>query len=391
MANIQILNASAVTKLNATNYEIWQCDMQYLLMERLCWQIVSGEEKEPDKPAKPDPMIDQEIRDFKRRRDVAMALIYQSIEPGYKKLIKGLKDPILAWKQLQKHYRPDTRSRQMDIFLQITECSMQAEEDISLYAAKLMRLYEVLYSIDDKFSEDYVSFQLLRSMPKRYDAIVQTVLRWKPEQFKFTEILNELVAEETRQRVQRRDSIVAQAVSRDLSKFKSPSTKRKITCYRCGLVGHFKRDCRVNLQKKGHSSRKDSSQNDKRRSRSPSPNMSRHNSPTKYSNDKCSNHAYFLSAQLSVTKSMEADWIVDSAASHHFSFQKELFSNFVKLSDKTMKCAVRKTVLPVVGRGDIHLIFGKKRITLKNVLYSPDLRCNLLSIPKFDEGGGGTM
>lgn len=66
-----------------------------------------------------------------------------------------------------------------------------------MFSTRVFRIYSEIMGIDANFDEDYASFQILRYLPRKYDGIVQTILRWKKEEFKFAKITDELVAEET--------------------------------------------------------------------------------------------------------------------------------------------------------------------------------------------------
>lgn len=52
--------------------------------------------------------------------------------------------------------------------------------------------------MNEPIKEVYLCFQLLRCLPREHDGLVQNILRWPDDNFKFQGILMELVAEESR-------------------------------------------------------------------------------------------------------------------------------------------------------------------------------------------------
>ncbi|GBM94615.1 hypothetical protein AVEN_173457-1 [Araneus ventricosus] len=87
-------------------------------------------------------------------------------------------------------------------------------------------------------------FQLLRYLPSRYDSIVQSILRWSDDKFKFNEIQLELVAEESRLQVRASDNNEEHIEAHSIS-----SSRKSLVCFHCNHFGHFRNKC-PELQKK---------------------------------------------------------------------------------------------------------------------------------------------
>ncbi|GFX42222.1 CCHC-type domain-containing protein [Trichonephila clavipes] len=86
--------------------------------------------------------------------------------------------------------------------------------------------------------ETYQCYQLIKSLPSKFDSIVQNILRWTDEKFKYKDILLELVAEETR--IYFRDDLSLQRSQHETFSVQ----KSKIKCHYCDKFGHFRRECR---------------------------------------------------------------------------------------------------------------------------------------------------
>ncbi|GFQ90680.1 CCHC-type domain-containing protein [Trichonephila clavata] len=93
-------------------------------------------------------------------------------------------------------------------------------------------------SIGKPIDDTYQCYQLLRSLPSKFDSIVRNILRWTEDTFKYKDVLLELVAEETR--IDFRDSLNLQRSQHEMFSVQ----KSRIKCHYCGKFGHFKRECR---------------------------------------------------------------------------------------------------------------------------------------------------
>ena len=82
-----------------------------------------------------------------------------------------------------------------------------------------------------------------------------------------------------------------------------------------------------------------------------------------------------ITAFYSLSRTFSTDWIVDSGCNNHLCFEKNKFENFHKYKKDAMVIG-DNSILEVQGIGSV-LIHRK---VIKNVLYVPKLRMNLLSM-----------
>lgn len=82
----------------------------------------------------------------------------------------------------------------MQLFTNLIECKINANESINLYSTRVQHIFNDIKEIDSNFSESYASFEILRYLPRKFDYIVQGILRWKKDEFKFSKIIEGLSA-----------------------------------------------------------------------------------------------------------------------------------------------------------------------------------------------------
>lgn len=363
----------STSKLNGLNYGTWVSDVKVLLMERGCWKIVQGVEIPPDEAVESP----KEIRNYKQRFDKAFTTIYLNLEDRFRSLIEDLDDGRKAWLTLEKHFRPESRARLMTLLDEFFACRIQPDETVGLFAARLRRIVSQLKGAGHPLEELYQSFQLIRHLPPAFEGIIQVIYRWKEENFTFDRVLEELLAEEARLKQRQGDQEAVAFIARSKpapirptpTRFQTPVGSKpisrpkparpstpianKVICYRCNQPGHYKNRC---------------------------PEKTKHFKEMPGS-------SYVAETHCGEKCLDDTAWVFDTAASFHFCRNRELFRDFTPTKGEQMTVAVDGVTCPVVGRGTVTLNFGKEVIHLKNVIYSPNLRRNLLAGPRFDEGG----
>lgn len=105
---------------------------------------------------------------------------------------------------------------------------------------------------DKNFNEIYLSFQLILYLPRKYDDIVQYILRWSEDELnsislnKFDKIVLELVSEETSLTVRDQDNSKFTPSANNIKyKPKQLFSKR---CWHYGITGHVSSKCRKFLK-----------------------------------------------------------------------------------------------------------------------------------------------
>ena len=79
----------------------------------------------------------------------------------------------------------------MAFFPEFLSCRMTRDENIDLFAAILSRITIELNSFSQSIPEIFKCFQPLRYLPVEFDMIVQSILWWSKQNFKFEKNLTE--------------------------------------------------------------------------------------------------------------------------------------------------------------------------------------------------------
>jgi len=337
---MEILN---IEKLNFNNFGTWEKDVQVLLLERNCLNIVLGKEQPPDVKI----VKYKEIKDYEARKAKSYSTIYLTLEPELRPLIANTIDSSEAWQIILKFFKPDSRARVIELTHSFFSCKPNEDEKIALYAARLQRLMEELKGLGKPIADWYSAFQLIRYLPNKYDQIVQTIYRWGDEDFVFQKVLKELIEEEGR--LHQKESDNSEVVLKSTAKCNSCMRETK----------------------------------DQKRSQK----VRRYFRTSKNKRNICN-----VLEESNYVDYNNTKWIFDSAASSHFCNDRSLFINFKKISNSKLNTAIKGISCKIEGVGDVKLQFkeGKRirTVKLKNVKYTPRLKNNLIAGSVIDKEGG---
>ncbi|GBN65093.1 Retrovirus-related Pol polyprotein from transposon TNT 1-94 [Araneus ventricosus] len=346
----------------------------------------------------------REEYDLKLRKDRSYTLIYQSLGPEFKPLISQTTDGAEAWRILKKHFEPTTRARVIQLLDEFFDTIFETREALGLFLCRVKQGAERLRKVGHQLQPLYQGYQMIRSLPAEYQSIVQTIYRWTDAEFQPDKIEIELLLEENHLRLTRKDLVLSSIAfsnemhqkeagnyykqdeklktrSSKVRRFKNKTSNVKNKqigpCYFCKSYGHLIANCKH-----------------KAALSNPKTNES---SNTEF---KVKGAFSELESNLIETfpDSHEANssdfgqntsWVFDTAATAYFCSNKSLYYSFEPVSNMQMALAVGEKESPVEEKGIIHFLVKDKDgkfsdIILKDVLYNPNLRRNLLSGSKLE-------
>ncbi|GBM21371.1 Retrovirus-related Pol polyprotein from transposon TNT 1-94 [Araneus ventricosus] len=338
----------AFPKLDGSNYTSWKEDMKVVLMDRGCWSFIIE-----DKPC-PEQATEKEKFEYDWRKQRCYTIIYQGIERKFLPLIRYTTDGKEAWNILKTNFEPTSKARLAVLIDEFFELKFNpVEETIGIFCKR----------VDEKKTQ-IEEFNHLEVEKQLVNEAGRIQLKQKDLNLDYTEdayTVGSFRLQETSKKSSERSGAV-------LDPSRNPGQYRKIhypkgmgpSCEFCSRKGHDASKC----YKKQNKEKKQAFA-----------------SETSFCG---TNQASGVSTDCNL-------FLIDTAATSHFCYERDWFKNFKELKTTKALLADKKSTCEVEGIGDIDFIVqdfkGNVKITLKDVLYTPNMRRNLISGARMDIAG----
>ena len=358
-----------IKPLNGANYATWKVQCKMALVREGLWSIVNETE------AAPNDDENEQATKYRLRRDRALATIVLSMEPSLLYLLgPDPEDPAEVWKKLENQFQKKSWANKLALRRKLYALQLKEGQSIQKHIKEMTELFDELAIVGDPLDDENKVVHLLASLPKSYDMLV-TALEASPDVPKIEVVTERLLHEETKRKegIQQDEKAMASRQNRWESG-KGPE------CYFCGKRGHFKRDCRSYKKSKGDESRHDDRKlkNSTKQKACPA---------TEQPDEE-----EVIGLYVKQTVSEETDWIIDSGASCHMSYDKSLFNDIKQLDEPKEITVGDGYKVSATGIGSLDLIMrlpnGKtNHCRLSEVLYVQKLSYNLFSVSRTTKRG----
>uniref|UniRef100_A0A1Y1LCN3 Endonuclease n=1 Tax=Photinus pyralis TaxID=7054 RepID=A0A1Y1LCN3_PHOPY len=359
----------SVNKLEgATNWNVWKFQLRVLLKGQGLFEVVDGTVQKPENVEEKKKWIEKDAK--------AQSIIVNRLSESAMLHVITCESACEMWKQLLSIY--EKRSTvSVHLVQQRFFAFKYGGESMSVHVAKLQEISNELKQLGQEVSEQMLMTKLLMSLPQEYKYFVSAWESVAEDNQKLDELIGRLLMEEDRMKNQEECTTSALAAK---------SRKKEFRCHHCGKEGHIKKFCKSRnsegkttlscyfCKKPGHKI-----------------------SECRYrmlkdkgcDNGREKSNAFVVSAMN--CKSSSGTWLVDSGASEHMCYERDLFVNYRKLTlEKEVVIGDGKKI-NAVGIGQIQLLAFNGQLwiptTIYNVLHVPMLTTNLFSVSSATDKG----
>lgn len=353
-----------IDKLTGGNYHTWKFQMKMSLIGRNLWEIVTGDEVEDPEAS------DQDRKKFKRRQNQALASICLSVSTENQIYVRSAESAEEAWNSLQQHFEKKSLAHKIFYRRKLYAAKMEKGASMINHVNYIKTLAEHLEAVGDPIQEKDLVIILISSLSEEYAHLITALETIADERLTWDYVRDRVVYEH--EKLQSASAEVKQEKCDNALLTSNPQSQRKPfnprdkKCFYCHQKGHFAKNC---FKKKSDQKKSESANNVE-------------------AEDQKSEELNEIALAVSPGPTKEPntnDWWIDSGASRHMTPNKRFYSNFIKFKTPTqVNLADDKSVF-AYGKGDIRIeVFdGSKKydLSLKDVLYVPRIKKQLLSIP----------
>jgi hypothetical protein len=367
-----MLDSIKLPKLKGSaNYDLWAIRLEAIIVEKGYLSYILNN------PA----TIENNIETLGENAYKATALIKLALEDGPLLQTRFISNPYILWNTLKNLYEAKGFSSEFLLSKELINTTLNScKGNLESYINSFKRIINSLESRNISLPTKFIAALLLNNLNKDYEYIVTVItqsIRTSTSEINLEEIISQLLDESRRLNATKsKNSNSSSFSSKDTSKNKSSSysndiemslqtknnnnTKSKdnkptIKCNYCYKKGHKESSC---FKK--------------------NPNLIKGKS---VNNSTSKEEEQVLASSIKSIRNNTIDFILDSGATIHTCYIKELFSN-LEPSNTSIKWGNTNTTLKAQGIGSISLVFNstKQLVRLTNVLFVPSLGVNLLSL-----------
>ena len=346
-----VKEGAGIPQLNGTNYGKWRFRVRLFLEASEVWEAL--EEDVPEAVGEPR-------NKFLRMDRKAKSLLVGFVGDDCLAIVEEKGTAKEMWKALEDTFAKKSGASQTILRKRLATLRMKEGCSMRSHFAEFDELVRQLKNAGAKMEENDLVSQLFLTLPDSYDPLVTALENIQDKDLSLEMVKHRLLGEESK-RVDRVDYYVEEnstafiGGSNQMKKFKG-------RCYRCGKLGHMQKDCRSKMENR--------------------------NANSVVAGKTVS---FMVKPQCEVEEKEQAihSFVIDSGCSDHFINNIKYLQNIRKLKEPFI-VDVAKDGVTLVGEYE-GTVRGKTKegviLEMKNVIYLPELRSNLVSVKKMTHAG----
>ena len=383
--------------LDGSNYLDWELQIKTLLQYHRLWNVVNGRDKKPPVTSSSSTKSvagssTTEIEAWLDKDSRAHAFLMFNIKPSIARQFQDTDEETAneLWTAIKKRYHRANHAQMIAIESQLANLKIHDTPNIMDQITQFITLQKELVSLGSKSTEVEFVHRLMIKLPESFSAFCDTIslLPNTPDMNTFLGMLQDRATRKKSAQTSNETLLHAKSKGKwkqNGNSYNKPNPRppnnpayKELTCHYCGYKGHIQPDCR---KKKRDNAKKS---------------YSTESQPTPKSNSVHSaKETVFLgieehSSHLAGTTTSTIDeWLVDSGATAHMTYDKSILHD-VKPSSSQISIGDASSIeASCVGDVFLNTSSNDEPAVLQDVLHVPRISANLLSVYRITKQGYG--
>lgn len=400
MISISENGSSKIIQFDGTNFSNWKYRLGILLDEKGLRKYIEQNLSDILKAEKQELLHEN----IKKEEKQCISIIVQSVHDTQLEFIKDKLTAKAMFEGLSDIFERKSLASQLMYRRQILTMKMQSNESMNDHFLNFDKVVRDLKSTGANVEEQEIICLLFLTLPKTFDNVITALETINPKDLSLDFAKSRLLDEYNKRSGEQSNGKTGDSHAMSA---RDPN----ITCFNCGKKGHIKSQCRSKKknynQKKGNSKSNDDNKNgDGAKANSASNEKNNemllcaisHDCEIQQANacvktvkrNTCSD-TNKNQHQRRCNDVTQIKFILDSGATEHMVNNKHCFNELIGIGDMHISVAKKNQRIVAKHRGSITVksFFDGKYThrTMKNVLYVPDLHCNLMSVRNLTKNG----
>eukprot|EP00112_Aurelia_sp_Birch-Aquarium-sp1_P017253 Seg3981.3 transcript_id=Seg3981.3/GoldUCD/mRNA.D3Y31 product="Retrovirus-related Pol polyprotein from transposon TNT 1-94" pseudo=true protein_id=Seg3981.3/GoldUCD/D3Y31 len=320
-------NALKFGKLNGSNYRTWAFNTRLYLESLDLFEHADGSAEAPSSTGDGAAAL---LRTFNLRAKKAWTFICLAVEPEQQIHVRDTKTAKEAWDALKNQFARESILQKVRLGQQYYSCRFQSGGSMLEHISHLRSLHDQLKEMGVDIDDKELAMTLLASLPEEFKALITALDAVGEDNLSFEKVKGMLLNDADRSL----DTLYARKPEDAFSARRSVGHRRgkqghgtsgprnhevqydkpfRGTCHYCKEKGHFARDC-------PEKNPRDYWQHGNVRNNASANSAENHN-PVQF---------IYEEALITSDRINNSGWIIDSGATQHMTFDKELLSDYVE-------------------------------------------------------------
>uniref|UniRef100_A0A2S2R071 Copia protein n=1 Tax=Sipha flava TaxID=143950 RepID=A0A2S2R071_9HEMI len=378
----------SIPVFDGVDYAHWKKRIMMFLKLKKCATVIERTKISTDKE---DVWAENDLK--------AINYIYSAISNKQLEFINNLETAYEIIKKFDEMYLKESTALQIIFRNKLEKIRLNDFRESSVFISDFEKSVNELKAAGATITEKEKLHYLLRTLPESYSYIGDLIDTLKPEDQTVSYVIDKIKMIEIKNKINDNSNVKSNAF---VSESKNHRRQQEKSCFGCGEIGHFKKDCpNVNNASFGYRAQRGGHQqfcgNGLQRGASHSRGRSRGSSGRSrgrggtWQQDSSSFGAFTAKIVESTVmytemKDKHIDWLLDSGCTDHVVNRNDVFVNSIELKNPVNVNVGDGRALKATRVGQISSyfkVFDKYvRIDMSNVFYVKDMTANLLSLSK---------